>query len=91
MCKISFKQLTTRRLLLRRFQDSDLEPFLAYRFDPEIARYQGWDSCSRQEAIDFIREQQSVQPGTPGQWLQLAIELRETGELIGDCGLHTQR
>ena len=91
MCKISFKQITTKRLLLRRFQDSDLEPFRAYRFDPEIARYQGWDSCSRQEVIDFIQEQQSVQPGTPGQWFQLAIELRETGELVGDCGLHTHK
>ena len=24
-----------------------------------------------------------------GTWFQLAIELVETGELIGDCGLHT--
>jgi RimJ/RimL family protein N-acetyltransferase len=35
--------LETDRLRIRRFQDSDMESFLAYRNDPEVARYQGWD------------------------------------------------
>ena len=26
-----------------------------------------------------------LQPGVPGQWFQIAIELKETGVLIGDC------
>jgi len=25
------------------------------------------------------------QPGVPGQWFQISIELKETGVLIGDC------
>ncbi len=29
----------TNRLILRAFQDSDLEPFMAYRSDPDVARY----------------------------------------------------
>jgi RimJ/RimL family protein N-acetyltransferase len=74
---------------LRRFEDSDLEPFLGYRNDPEVARYQDWESCSEREALDFIREMRSSEPGTPGEWFQFAVELKETGRLIGDCGLKT--
>jgi RimJ/RimL family protein N-acetyltransferase len=29
------------------------------------------------------------EPGTPGEWFQFAVELKETGRLIGDCGLKT--
>lgn len=89
MVNDTFTTITTDRLILRRFRDSDIDPFLAYRFDPRVARYQSWDTCSRQQALDFIEEQKLVQPGTPNQWFQIAIELRSTGELIGDCGLHT--
>jgi RimJ/RimL family protein N-acetyltransferase len=65
-------------------------PFLAYRNDPEVARYQSWESCGEQEALDFIREMRSAEPGTPGEWFQFAVELKETGQLIGDCGLKTE-
>ena len=34
--------LETPRLILRQFCEDDLEPFLAYRNDPEVYRYQGW-------------------------------------------------
>ena len=36
--------LTTPRLILRRFRDSDAETFARYRSDPAIARYQSWDT-----------------------------------------------
>jgi RimJ/RimL family protein N-acetyltransferase len=29
-----------------------------------------------------------VRPDTPGTWLQLALVLLESGEVIGDCGIH---
>ena len=28
-----------------------------------------------------------MQPGVPGEWFQFAVELKETGLLIGDCAL----
>ena len=55
-----------------------------------MARYQFWDSCGKQEALDFIGEMSSAEPGTPGEWFQFAVELRGTGQLIGDCGLKTE-
>ena len=82
-----FTSLESPRLVLRHFGESDLEPFLAYRNNPEVARYQDWDSIGRQEASEFIQGQRLSQPGNPGEGFQFAIELRETGKLIGDCYL----
>jgi RimJ/RimL family protein N-acetyltransferase len=82
------EHLETVRLTLRRFVDSDVGPFLTYRNDPEVAKYQSWDSCTKQEAIDLVRD--ATLPGTPGQWVQLAVELKRTSTLIGDCALRTE-
>jgi RimJ/RimL family protein N-acetyltransferase len=85
-----FTHLESERLTLRRFADSDLAPFLAYRNDPEVARYQAWESCTEREATAMIEELKSLQPGAPGEWFQFAIELKETGALIGDCALKVE-
>ena len=37
-----FTQIESERLMLRRLRDSDLEPVLAYRADPNVGRYQDW-------------------------------------------------
>ncbi|HAL47272.1 MAG: GNAT family N-acetyltransferase [SAR202 cluster bacterium] len=87
MDRSEFDILKSKRLVLRHFRDSDLEPFLAHRNDPEVSRYQIWDSIDRQEASDFIQEQMSRQPGVAGQGFQFAVEMNSTGELIGDCYL----
>jgi RimJ/RimL family protein N-acetyltransferase len=81
--------LKTPRLILRRFTDNDLEPFLAYRSDPEVSRYQGWgEPYTREMAEEFILEMKTRQPGEPGQWFQWAIDLRTNGEMIGDCAFY---
>jgi RimJ/RimL family protein N-acetyltransferase len=87
MPRMDFVNLETARLILRHFTDADLVPFMAYRNDPDVARYQGWEGISEAEAHAFIAEQKLVQPGVPGQWFQIAIALKETGMLAGDCAL----
>jgi RimJ/RimL family protein N-acetyltransferase len=81
--------LETPRLVLRPFEERDLEIFADYRSDPEVARYQGWDApYSLLNAQVFYAIMQKVTPGTPGEWFQIAIEKKATGLLIGDIGLH---
>ncbi|MBA2288190.1 MAG: GNAT family N-acetyltransferase [Ktedonobacteraceae bacterium] len=84
---LDFTTLETPRLRLRHFTDADLAPFMAYRNDPEVARYQSWEGISEPEARAFVQDQKAIQPGVPGQWFQIAIELKETGALVGDCAL----
>jgi len=77
--------LHTERLILRNIRDSDLEPFLAYRNIPEVAQYQGWDiPFTRERGEKFIEEMKNLEAPKAGHWLQLAIELKESGEMIGD-------
>lgn len=86
-----FEMLRSERLVIRRFTAADAESFTAYRRDPEIARYQGWDSCSLDEAHQFVRSLQELAPGTAGRWFQFAVSLAESPLLIGDCALRCTR
>ena len=81
-------EIVTERLSLRPFQVDDLAAFVAYRSDPEVARYQSWDrTYSRADAESFLRSQRDLAFGQPGEWLQLAIVDRKTGTLCGDCAV----
>jgi RimJ/RimL family protein N-acetyltransferase len=81
-------EIVTERLSLRPFQVDDLEAFVAYRSDPEVARYQSWDrTYSMADARSFLSSQGELAFGQPGEWMQLAIVDRETGTLYGDCAV----
>ncbi|MFM8322037.1 MAG: GNAT family N-acetyltransferase [Chloroflexota bacterium] len=77
--------LETPRLRLRPFAAPDAEGFAAYRSDPLVAEYQGWDApYSLERAAQFVSAMQAAAPGAPGEWYQLAIEARSGGNLLGD-------
>jgi RimJ/RimL family protein N-acetyltransferase len=81
-------EIVTERLSLRPFQVDDLEAFVAYRSDPEVARYQSWDSTySMTDAESFLSSQRELVFGQPGEWLQLAIVDRATCAVCGDCAV----
>jgi RimJ/RimL family protein N-acetyltransferase len=81
--------LETDRLVLRYFRVTDLDVFHAYRSDPQVARFQGWDiPYAIKNAQSFIDEMENALPGTPGKWFQAAIELKDTKTLVGDCAFH---
>ncbi len=82
--------LETPRLSLRRFRAGDADAFAAYRADPEVARYQGWETCTREEAVAFIDAQLARPSFEPGRWTQIAVALTEEGTLIGDCALRLE-
>ena len=80
--------LVTPRLLLSPLRLADAPAVYAYRSDPEVARYQGWEPAAIDDLHRFIRELEDIVPGTPGTWYQLGIRLRDDETLIGDLGLH---
>jgi len=82
----SFCHLLTRRLEIRRFTLDDAEAFAAYRSEPAVARYQGWDTpYPLSSAQRFVQKLGGSHPGTPGEWFQFAVARREDGALVGDC------
>jgi len=60
----------------------------AYRGLPEVARYQSWETFEVEDATQLIADQLTVTPGATGSWLQLMIVVADSGQLIGDCGIH---
>ena len=85
-----FTELISDRLRLRRFMLADLTTFVAYRSDPDVARYQSWDApYSLADGERLISALLGEHPDTAGQWFQYAMVLSGTGELIGDCASGT--
>lgn len=82
---------STPRLLARAMGPADIEPFVVYRADPDIARYQSWDSYTLQQGQALVDEMQTLRPGLPGKWYQFALEDVATGELVGDLAAHINR
>lgn len=82
----------TERLVLRPFEERDLPVFSAYRSDPLVARYQSWDApFDLGRARAFYNWLQTVRPGTPGEWYQYAVELKASGQMVGDVVLGISR
>jgi RimJ/RimL family protein N-acetyltransferase len=80
-----FDRLPTARLVLRRWQDSDREPFAALNGDPETMRY--FPATLDRAASDMMIDR--IEAGFDrrgyGLW---ALEVTETGEFIGFTGLN---
>ena len=80
--------LESERLSLRRLERRDLPMLLAYRNDPEVARYQGWgEAFSADDAEAMLAVQLAAAPGTPGVWFRWMLEEKATGRVVGDCAL----
>ncbi len=80
----TFELVQTERLIIRRLRDDDLEPLVAYRSLPEVAWMQLWESYSIDEGRKMIDELKKLEPFTPNNYFQFGVELKATGELIGD-------
>jgi RimJ/RimL family protein N-acetyltransferase len=77
--------LETDRLFIRPFRDSDLTSFVAYRGDAEVARHQGWSTpYTLEQGQDFIDSMKNTDPKQVGEWHQAAVELKASGEMVGD-------
>ncbi len=85
-----FSELKTARLRLRRFTHADLPTFLAYRNDLETGYFEGRAPITPEAATKFMDEMRTLEPGTPGEWFQIAIELESTGSHIGDIGFRAR-
>lgn len=90
MNETDFTFLEAERVLLRRFADADLLPFLAYLNDPLVARYQTWESYTEEQARKIIEEQKNLYPGVPAKPFIFAVESKEGGSLAGHIALTMQ-
>ncbi|MFG1678818.1 GNAT family N-acetyltransferase [Nonomuraea sp. NPDC049269] len=77
--------IITSRLLLRPFTPDDLHALHAYESRPEVARYLYWEPRDLDTVRTFLEKKITrVALLDEGDALDIAITLRESGELIGN-------
>ena len=77
--------IRTERLSLRPHREDDLEDLLAFHSLPEVVRYVPWPVRDRDQtwaALQAKLGQDALR--APGEWLVLAVEVRETGTVVGE-------
>ena len=80
-------QLVTDRLLLREFVTADWPAVLTYQRDPRYSQYYEWTDRTPGDAQRFVQMFLDQQEEQPRRKFQLAVVLKDTGQLIGNCGI----
>jgi len=83
--------IATPRLLLRAYTERDFEGVHAYASDPETVRFMTWGPNTPQQTRDFRREAVAQQSVTPRVNYHFVVALRESGQIIGGCGIHIRQ
>lgn len=81
--------LKTERLLLRDYREdlSDLESVLSFTTDSLVATHSSWGPLTEEETKEWLGKTLSYVREVPRTHYELAIEDRETGEVIGNASL----
>jgi RimJ/RimL family protein N-acetyltransferase len=80
--------MTTQRLLLRPFTADDFEPLLAIQSRPDVARWLYWEARGSDEVRTSLQNKvRAVALTEDGDWVSLAVVLKQSDDLIGDCML----
>jgi RimJ/RimL family protein N-acetyltransferase len=83
--------LETARLRLRPFDESDFEAVHSYARDPRVTRFQPWGPNSEDETRAFLARAVGFAAEEDHRDFEFAIVERESGRVIGGCGLHGRR
>lgn len=74
-------RIETQRLILRSFTAADAADLYAYAREPRVGLWAGWPPHASEEESRAIIQNALSQPG------EFALELRDTGRVIGSIGL----
>jgi len=80
-------KLVTERLMLREFRKDDWPAVLAYQSDPRYLRYYDWSGRTPEQVQAFVQVLLDQRRAEPRVKFQLAVTLKKTDRLIGNCGI----
>jgi RimJ/RimL family protein N-acetyltransferase len=81
------RKFETRRLIIRRPNEGDLQDFLSYRNDPESLEMQSLEAMEEDKASKLLSRQASVPAGAENAWVMFAVELKVQRKMIGEVGV----
>ncbi|TDD66461.1 N-acetyltransferase [Jiangella aurantiaca] len=81
--------LTTGRLTLRHYLETDLDDIHRLHSHPDVARYMYWEPWSRGRALEGLgKRMQQTTPAHEGDTLDLAVVRTADGMFLGEVHLH---
>jgi RimJ/RimL family protein N-acetyltransferase len=81
--------LETERLVLRPFEERDYDALYSMQSDVEVTRYLYNEPRDREQVRELLgRKIAGAEWRDEGDWLSGAVVLRESGDVVGDLGLH---
>ena len=83
-------EIATGRLILREFEEGDWPAVLAYQRDSLYLRYYEWEDRSPEAVREFVGMFLAQQAAQPRIKFQLAVALKSSGQLIGNCGIRKE-
>lgn len=83
--------LETKRLTIRKLRPADLHDLHAFRSDPEVCRYQGYEPETLDGCRELIEWQMDKEFGPPLQWTKVGMELTSEAKLIGDISVKPEQ
>lgn len=81
-------RLETERLILRPAGTADFDAFYSYRSVPENMIYTIFGPDTPKSAMSFLKMYESWWREDPLKIYEFAVVLKETGNMIGNCGLY---
>ena len=75
--------ISSKRLSLRRFRDGDIQDLIALGSDADVSAEVGYLDATEESARDYLARQDAIEPFGVNQVLDLAIERKEDGKVIG--------
>ena len=79
--------LETARLVLRELKEDDWRALFDYASDIDAVRYMSWGPSDEAETKAFLKLAIAQQSESPRLSYELAVTIKETGQLIGTCGI----
>ena len=79
--------LTTDRLVLRPYRQSDFDDVHAYAVIPEVSQYMGWGPNSEEDTRAFLARCAAAAANPKEQSHLFAVTLKDGGRMIGGCDL----
>lgn len=82
------KPVVTKRLIIRRMQETDLPDFLAYQTHPLVLQYMPVKPMTSEQAISFLKKQAIVEIGENGGYIAFGIHHINDAKIIGEVGIY---
>lgn len=83
--------LSSDRIFLRSFQETDADAIFAYRSLEDIAKYQYWEPYNYEDTLNFIKNNLNSDLSNKETWVGLAIIDKSYQKLIGDCAIRINK